>query len=201
MEAGEVPRVPVYLDSPMALRALAVYRRALDSGSLQLRPDLDDVRAALDALQVTAVPDAAGSMRLNRPSEPCIIVSASGMATGGRVVHHLAHQLPDPRNSVVLTGYQAVGTRGRQLLDGARELKMHGRYVPVRAEIVDVPFFSVHADADEILAWLARAPEPPEVVYVVHGEPSGSEALARRIRDDLGWRAVVPRLDERVRLD
>jgi metallo-beta-lactamase family protein len=201
MEAGEVPRVPVYLDSPMALRALAVYRRALDSGSLQLRPDLDDVRAALDALQVTAVPDAAGSMRLNRPSEPCIIVSASGMATGGRVVHHLAHQLPDPRNSVVLTGYQAVGTRGRQLLDGARELKMHGRYVPVRAEIVDVPFFSVHADADEILAWLARAPEPPEVVYVVHGEPSGSEALARRIRADLGWFAVVPRLDERVRLD
>ncbi len=201
MDAGEVPRVPVYLDSPMALRALAVYRGALDSGSPQLRADLGDVRAALDALQVTGVPDAAGSMRLNRPDEPCIIVSASGMATGGRVVHHLAHQLPDPRNSVVLTGYQAVGTRGRQLLDGAREVKMHGRYVPVRAEIVDVPYFSVHADADEIVAWLSRAPEPPEVVYVVHGEPSGSEALARRIRDDLGWRAVVPRLDERVRLD
>ncbi|CAI9407673.1 MBL fold metallo-hydrolase RNA specificity domain-containing protein [Nocardioides sp. T2.26MG-1] len=201
MEAGEVPRVPIYLDSPMALRALAVYRRALDSGSLQLRPDLDAVRAALDALRVTGVPDAAGSMRLNRPGEPCIIVSASGMATGGRVVHHLSHQLPDPRNSVVLTGYQAVGTRGRQLLDGAREVKMHGRYVPVRAEIVDVPFFSVHADAGEIVAWLGRAPEPPEVVYVVHGEPAGSEALARRIRDELGWRAVVPRLDERVRLD
>lgn len=201
MDAGEVPRVPVYLDSPMALRALAVYRQALDSGSSQLRPDLDDVRAALDALQVTGVPDAAGSMRLNRPDQPCIIVSASGMATGGRVVHHLAHQLPDSRNSVVLTGYQAVGTRGRQLLDGAREVKMHGRYVPVRAEVVDVPTFSVHADADEILAWLGRAPEPPEVVYVVHGEPSASEALARRVREDLGWRAVVPRLDERVRLD
>ncbi|HYF74420.1 MAG TPA: MBL fold metallo-hydrolase [Nocardioides sp.] len=201
MEGGQVPRVPVYLDSPMALRALEVYRRSLDSGSAQLRPGLDDVRAALEALQVTAVPDAAGSMRLNRPDQPCVIVSASGMATGGRVVHHLAHQLPDPRNTVVLTGYQAVGTRGRQLLDGVREVKMHGRYVPVRAEIVDVPYFSVHADADEILAWLGRTPEPPEVVYVVHGEPSGSAALARRIREELGWRAVVPRLDERVRLD
>lgn len=200
MAAGEVPRVPIYLDSPMALRALEVYRAALDSDSLQLRADLAEVRSALDALQVTGVADAAGSMRLNRPDEPCIVVSASGMATGGRVVHHLAHQLPDPRNTVVLTGYQAVGTRGRQLLDGARELKMHGRYVPVRAEIVDVPTFSVHADADEVLGWLGRAPEPPGAVYVVHGEPSGSEALARRIRDELGWTAVVPRLDERVLL-
>lgn len=201
MSAGLVPRVPVYLDSPMALRTLTVYREALDSGSAQLRPDLDEVRAALDAMQVRAVPDAAGSMRLNRPDQPCIVVSASGMATGGRVVHHLAHQLPDPRNSVVLTGYQAVGTRGRQLLDGARQLKIHGRYVPVRAEVVDVPHFSVHADADEIVGWLGRAPEPPEVVYVVHGEPAASRALAARIRDDLGWCAVVPGLGERVRLD
>jgi metallo-beta-lactamase family protein len=200
MLAGEVPRVPIYLDSPMALRALKVYRAALDSGSPQLRSDLDEVRAAIDALEVIGVADAAGSMRLNRPDQPCIVVSASGMATGGRVVHHLAHQLPDPRNTVVLTGYQAVGTRGRQLLDGVRELKMHGRYVPVRAEVVDVPTFSVHADADEILAWLSRASEPPQVAYVVHGEPSGSAALARRIRDELGWTAVVPRLDERVLL-
>ncbi|WP_296606889.1 MBL fold metallo-hydrolase [Nocardioides sp.] len=200
MLAGEVPRVPIYLDSPMALRALKVYRAALDSGSPQLRSDLEEVRAALDALEVIGVADAAGSMRLNRPDQPCIVISASGMATGGRVVHHLAHQLPDPRNTVVLTGYQAVGTRGRQLLDGVRELKMHGRYVPVRAEVVDVPTFSVHADADEVLGWLARSPEPPKVVYVVHGEPSGSAALARRIRDELGWTAVVPRLDERVLL-
>ncbi len=201
MQAGEVPRVPVYLDSPMALRAMAVYREALDTGSAQLRPELDEVRAALGAMHVSAVPDAAGSMRLNSPGEPCIVVSASGMATGGRVVHHLAHQLPDPRNCVVLTGYQAVGTRGRQLLDGARQVKMHGRYVPVRAEVVDVPYFSVHADADDIVGWLGRAPEPPEIVYVVHGEPSASAALAGRIREDLDWPAVVPRLGERVRLD
>jgi metallo-beta-lactamase family protein len=123
------------------------------------------------------------------------------MASGGRVVHHLRHQLPDPRNTVVLTGYQAVGTRGRQLLDGARAVKMHGRYVPVAADVVQVPDFSVHADADEIIAWLGRVPRPPRTAYTVHGEPHSSAALARRIRDELGWCAVTPRYGERVRLD
>lgn len=201
MRAGEVPRVPIYLDSPMALATLAVYRRAVETGSSQLRPEACDLLAALDDLHVSPVADAAGSMRLNRPGSPCVIVSASGMATGGRVVHHLAHQLPDRRNTVVLTGYQAVGTRGRQLLDGARQVKIHGRYVPVRAEVVDDPDFSVHADADELVAWLSTAPEPPRTVYVVHGEEHSSEGLAARIEDELGWVAVVPRLGERVRLD
>jgi metallo-beta-lactamase family protein len=122
------------------------------------------------------------------------------MATGGRVVHHLAEQLPDRRNTVVLTGYQAVGTRGRQLQEGARQVKIHGRYVPVRAEVVDVQDFSVHADADETVRWLGRAPEPPENVYVVHGEPSAAAALAARIDRELGWCAVVPRYRERVRI-
>jgi metallo-beta-lactamase family protein len=199
-EAGEIPRVPVYVDSPMALAALSVYRRALDNGSEQVRDDVAGVRAALAALDVRGVSDAAGSMRLNQPGSPCIVVSASGMATGGRVIHHLAHQLPDPRNTVVLTGYQAVGTRGRQLLEGAQQVKIHGRYVPVRAEIVDDADFSVHADADEILAWLASAPAAPDVAYVVHGEATSSAALADRIREELGWVAVVPTLGERVRL-
>lgn len=201
VEAGEIPRVPVYLDSPMALAALAVYRRAADGGSVQLRPEAARLGAVLSELGVRGVSDAAGSIRLNQPEEPSIVVSASGMATGGRVVHHLSHQLPDPRNCVVLTGYQAIGTRGRQLQDGARQVKMHGHYVPVRAEVVDDPDFSVHADVDELLTWLAGSPSAPEVVYVVHGEPTSSAALAARIRDDLGWCAVVPRLGERVRLD
>jgi metallo-beta-lactamase family protein len=140
------------------------------------------------------------SMALNSPHQPCIIISASGMATGGRVVHHLRHMLPDRRNAVVLTGYQAVGTRGRALLEGARELKMFGRYVPVEAEVVADEEFSVHADADELLAWLRLMPAPPEVVYVVHGERSAAGDLAERIRRDLGWTAVVPDLGERVRL-
>ena len=139
-------------------------------------------------------------MALNAPHEPCIVISASGMATGGRVVHHLRHMLPDHRNTVVLTGYQAVGTRGRSLLEGAAELKMFGRYVPVEAEVVADDEFSVHADADELLVWLRALPAPPQVVYVVHGEQSAAHELAGRIRRDLGWTAVVPDLGERVRL-
>jgi len=116
------------------------------------------------------------------------------------VVHHLRHMLPDHRNTVVLTGYQAIGTRGRALLDGARELKMFGRYVPVNAEVVADEEFSVHADADEILGWLRQMPQPPETVYVVHGERGASEGLAERIRAELGWTVAVPHLGERVRL-
>lgn len=199
--AGEVPRVPVFIDSPMALATLGVYRAAILGGSPQLRPEATALLSAIDELKVNGVTDAAGSMRLNQPGSPCIVISASGMATGGRVVHHLAHQLPDHRNTVVLTGYQAVGTRGRQLLDGATQVKIHGRYVPVRAEIVDDAGFSVHADADELIGWLATAPAPPRTAYVVHGEERASAAFARRASADLGWTAVVPRLGERVRLD
>lgn len=198
--AGRIPEVPIFVDSPMALAALDVYRAALSARS----DELDLKRAAplndLDRLDVHRVRDAASSERLNRPKEPCIIISASGMATGGRVVHHLLRQLPDPRNSIVLTGYQAQGTRGRQLVEGARAVKMHGRYVPVRAEVVAISDFSVHADADELLAWVASAPELPQTVYVVHGEPTSSRALADRIQEELGVVAVVPRLGERVLL-
>lgn len=200
-DVGAVPDVPVYVDSPMALDGLDVYRRAVRQHAPELRPERSTELDRLDQLGVHRVRDAAVSEQLNRPRSPCIVISASGMATGGRVVHHLGHQLPDARNCVILTGYQADGTRGRQLLEGARHLKMHGRYVPVRAEVVDVPDFSVHADGDELLAWVASAVEPPKTVYVVHGEPAASAALARRLEDELGLCAVVPRTGERVRLD
>jgi metallo-beta-lactamase family protein len=199
MTEGEIPRVPVYVDSPMALATLEVYRRALHRSGSHVRPGLDP--DPFDPGDLHAVRDAAGSMALNRPGRPCILVSASGMASGGRVVHHLRHQLPDPRNCVVLTGFRAAGTRGRQLAEGARTMKVHGTYVPVRAEVVEVPEFSTHADADEIIGWLAGAPRPPRVVYVVHGEPDAATALAGRIQDGLDWCAVVPRHGERVRLD
>ncbi len=198
--AGEVPRLPVFVDSPMALAALDVYRRAREQGSAQLRPDLPPAAELFDTgdLRVARTPEE--SRALNRPGFPCLLISASGMASGGRVVHHLETLLPDPRNTLVLTGYQAVGTRGRQLLDGARQVKVHGRYVPVRADVVAIQDFSVHADADELVGWLSRAPRPPRTAYVVHGEAEGSHALARRVADELGWCAVVPRLGARGRL-
>ena len=198
MSAGRIPRVPVHVDSPMALSALGVYRRALAAGSAELRDDLEP--GVLDPDDVREARTVEQSMALNHPAAPCVIVSASGMASGGRVVHHLRHLLPDRRNTVVLVGFQAAGTRGRDLVDGATELKMHGRYVPVRAQVAQLDAFSVHADADEILAWLGATPTPPSVVYVVHGEPESSHALAGRIRSELGWLAVVPRDGERVRL-
>jgi metallo-beta-lactamase family protein len=198
--AGRIPDVPVYVDSPMALAALDVYRAAARKadGSICRGSARDHL---LDLRGIRAVHDAGESISLNDPAYPCILVSASGMATGGRVVHHLRHQLPDPRNTVVLTGYQAEGTRGRLLLEGARQVKMHGRYVPVHAEIVLVPDFSVHADAGELIAWMGRMPAPPRTAYVVHGEPRSAHALADRIGHDLDWTAVVPRFGERVRLD
>ena len=200
-DTGQIPRVPVYVDSPMALAALDVYRRAARHPSAQLRGGSADVLDAIDQLDLHPVHDAARSRELNNPEQPCIIVSASGMATGGRIVHHLAHQVTDQRNCVVLTGYQAEGTRGRQLLEGERHLKMYGRYVPVRAEVVQVPDFSVHADADELVTWVGSAEKPPQSVYVVHGEPTASAALARRLEAELGLCAIVPREGERVLLD
>jgi metallo-beta-lactamase family protein len=192
MRTGQIPRVPVVVDSPMALAALRVYQRASRGVGLPLDFGIPHLRTASEAID---------SMALNRPVAPSIIVSASGMATGGRVVHHLAHQLPEPRNTVVLTGYQAEGTRGRALAEGARAVKIHGRYVPVNAEILVDDTFSAHADADEILAWLVKAPRPPRTVFVVHGEPRPAANLADRIADELGWTAVVPHFGERVRLD
>ena len=192
MREGLAPTVPVYVDSPMALAALALYRRTAVAAGLPADFGVPDLRAA---------PSAGQSMSLYDPSHSCVVVSASGMATGGRVVHHLAHQLPEARNSVVLTGYQAEGTRGRALADGAQQVKIHGRYVPVRAEVVVDTSFSAHADGHEVVDWLARMPEPPRTVFVVHGEPDAAEALRCRIADQLGWVAVVPRLGERVRID
>lgn len=127
--------MPVYVDSPMALRVLEVYRAAIARHDPQLRPEVTLAGAGFEPTQLRLVPDAEASQRLNRPRRPCIVVTASGMATGGRVLHHLAGQLPDSRNTVVLTGFQVPGTRGRSLLDGERQLKIHGRYVPVRAEV------------------------------------------------------------------
>jgi len=195
--AGRIPHVPVFVDSPMALEALAIYRRPSQRG--ELRADVDPELVHLPLLRAARTPEE--SKALNEPRVPCIIVSASGMGTGGRVVHHLRHMLPDRRNTVVLTGYQAVGTRGRALADGAAEVKIHGRYIPVEAEVVRDEEFSVHADADELIDWLRALPRRPAVVYVVHGEEAGSRVLAGRIRAELGYTAVVPALDERVRLD
>jgi metallo-beta-lactamase family protein len=198
--AGRIPRLPVYVDSPMALAALRVYRRALAEGWDEVRPELRGHEDVLDPGGLEEVRDPRASRALCEAPGPFVVVSASGMATGGRVLHHLIERLPDPRNSVLLVGYQVRGTRGHRLLSGERVVKMLGRYVPVRAEIRDLSAFSVHADASELVGWLARAPRPPRGVFAVHGEPSASAALAARVERELGWPTVAARDGEVIRL-
>ena len=198
-EEGRLPPVPIYVDSPMALAALRVYESAFANGSPDVRKELVGPHPLrIDRLE--EVHDADASRRVSELRDPSIIIAASGMATGGRVVHHLAAALPDRRNTVILVGFQAEGTRGRRLVEGARELKMMGRYIRVRAEIVDLPGFSVHADADELIAWLGTTKGSPESVFVVHGEATASRALQERVEDTFDWTAVVPNHGERVRL-
>jgi metallo-beta-lactamase family protein len=198
MSSGAVPRVPVFVDSPMALVTLEVYRRAIRDGHADIRAELIGQTDVLDPGDLHAARTSAASKLLNQPEMPCVVVSASGMATGGRVLHHLRQLLPDRRNSVVFVGHQAVGTRGRDLIDGARQVKMHGQYVPVHAEIVELGQFSAHADAADLVDWLAQAPHPPAACYVVHGEPRASAALQQRIVQTLGWPCTVPGQGQRV---
>jgi metallo-beta-lactamase family protein len=199
--SGAIPDLPIYVDSPMALRALRVYREALSARSSELRSDLEATGDPFDGGRVTEVRAVEDSIALRDVPGPAIIVSASGMASGGRVIHHLARLVTDRRNTVLLVGFQAPGTRGRSLADGVKEIKMFGRYLPVRAEVVELGAFSVHADERELRAWLATADPPPEVVYLVHGEQAAAEALRDTIEGATEQVAVVPRHLERVRLD
>lgn len=132
---------------------------------------------------------------------PKVIVSASGMATGGRVLHHLKRYAPDRRNTILFSGFQAAGTRGAIMLDGADRIKIHGEYIPVRAEVANLPMLSAHADADEIVKWLGGFRRPPRMTFISHGEPEASDALRRRIQDELGWPCRVPEHLERAVLE
>ena len=191
---GQLPDVPVYLNSPMAASVTGLYRQY---------PQLHRLNAAaLDALQRTThiVDSVEASKALNRRKGPMVVVSASGMATGGRVLHHLVAFAPDPRNAIVLCGYQAGGTRGAALAAGNKQLRIFGQDIHVGAEVAQLAAGSAHADADEIMAWLRSAPKPPRKVFVTHGEPDAADALRVRIEHELGWPAHFPEYLERVDL-
>jgi len=184
--------LPIFLDSPMALEATALYRR---HGRL-LRVPAREVTTLCDGVRLVATVQQ--SMRLSASRYPSIIISASGMATGGRVLHHLKARAPDERNAVVFPGFQVGGSRGARLVAGEREVKIHGERVPVRAEVRHLEGFSGHADRDELLAWLRHLKHPPQQTFVVHGEPDAADALRVAIQNDLGWRVRVPEHGEQV---
>ena len=200
VDAGAIPSLPVYVDSPMALHALEVYRRAIEGGSEDIRSEVRDIDDPFEPLDLREARTTEESKALATLRFPSIIVSASGMASGGRVLHHLARLLPDARTTVLLVGFQAAGTRGRTLQDGARSVKIFGEYVPVRARVEDLTGLSAHADRDELVDWVRSAPRVPKQIFIVHGEPSGSFELRDRLEAATGAVVVVPNHLERVRL-
>jgi metallo-beta-lactamase family protein len=192
---GAIPELPVFLDSPMAVDMTAIYHRHHEEHRLSWEECLGMFQAA------RMIRTAEESKALARLSYPAVIISASGMATGGRVLHHLKRLVPDRRNTVVLAGYQAGGTRGARLQAGERSLRIHGEELSVRAEVVTLHGMSAHADAGQILQWLRTAPKPPRGVFVTHGEPGPADALRMRIEHELGWPAHVPLLGQSVEIE
>jgi metallo-beta-lactamase family protein len=200
-EAGRIPRLPTFVDSPMAIEATALYcAHPEDLDPDTARPVLSG-ECPLHTARFKLTRSVEESKAINDVRGTAIIIAASGMATGGRVLHHLRRRLPDSRATVLLVGYQAPGTRGRLLQDGARTVRIFGEDVPVRARIETIHGLSAHADADGLLRWLRTATGPPRRVFVVHGDPGPAETLAGRIRAELGWDAAVPAYRERVTLD
>jgi metallo-beta-lactamase family protein len=192
-ESGRIPDVPTYLNSPMAIDATEVFVRFAGEHRL----DAQECRRMCE--DVTFVRTTEDSKRLTAMRGPMIVLAASGMISGGRVLHHVEALAPDPRNTILLTGFQAAGTRGDAIARGAREVKLYGAWVPVHAEIAHLDSLSAHADADELLDWLRSTPQAPRAVSIVHGEPVAADTLRRRLKDELDWDGCVPAYGETVR--
>jgi len=193
--AGRLPALlPIFLDSPMAIDASEIFcRNPLDH---RLSPQ----QCHAFASGVRYVRDSEDSKTLTASQMAKVIISASGMATGGRILHHLKHYGPDSRNTILFTGYQAGGTRGAAIVAGAQSVKIHGAYVPIRAEVRNLEMLSAHADRGEILRWLKGFERPPKMTFVTHGEPAASDALRHRVEEELHWAATVPDHGEKVEL-
>jgi metallo-beta-lactamase family protein len=187
-----LPQLPIYVDSPMAIKGIGFYQARTD----ELDKEIQAVRRKLP--RFTPINSARESKSLVENDRPAVIIASSGMATGGRVVHHLLAGLPDPRNTVLFVGFQAAGTRGRQLIEGAHHVKIFGQHVPVHARIEKIDGLSSHADAAEIIRWLRTFPRAPKVTYLVHGEIVAQDALKLRIAKELGWHVEVPMHGQKV---
>jgi metallo-beta-lactamase family protein len=191
MESGQIARIPVFADSPMAIQAVQIFLRHSDDYSEEACQLIRKYGSPLDWPGFTFASTSAESKKINESKYPSIIVSSSGMVTGGRIQHHLAQRLPDPRNTVIFIGFQAPGTRGATIKSGATEVKIFGEMVPIRAQIAALEQFSDHADPPELLQWLRTFPRKPGVTYLVHGEPAASSQLRDTMSKELGWNVQV----------
>lgn len=199
-EADRIPSLPVYIDSTMAIDVSDLYCRHADDHNLDMKLLMDEKRCPLCCKQYHLARTPQESKALNHHQGPLAIISASGMATGGRILHHLKLRLPDPRTTVLLVGFQSIGTRGRALQEGARRVRIHGQDVPVRARVETLDGLSAHADREEILRWLSGFRRPPTQTYIVHGEPQPAQSLADALQTRLRWEAKVARDGETVPL-
>lgn len=191
MEAGEIPHVPVFADSPMAINAVKIFLKHTEEFSEETKRMIAQYGSPLDWPGFNFAITPAESKKINDHRFPSIIVSSNGMAMGGRIQHHLLQRLPDPRNLILFIGFQAVGTRGRQIKDGETQVKIFGQIVPVRAQVAALEQFSDHADTPEMLDWMREFKRPPSETWIVHGEPAASSALRMAISSALGWKANV----------
>jgi len=197
-DAGEIPTMPVFVDSPMGIEATEIYSRHTEEHDFEMTRLRSTDVSPLRSRRMVVAKTPEQSKAINNMNGPLIIISASGMATGGRVLHHLKHRLPNPDTTVLLAGYQAEGTRGRSLQDGAKEIKMLGEIIPVRAEVKVLDGFSAHADQSEIMRWLGTFPKAPKTTYIVHGEAAGANALADVIRQRLRWNVEIAKFQQKV---
>jgi metallo-beta-lactamase family protein len=192
-EEQRIPRLPTYVDSPMAINVTAIYENHHEDHDLEFtREEQQGNHDPLNCHEVHMTRAVEDSKKINDVVSPCIIISASGMATGGRILHHLARRLPDSRSAVLLVGYQAEGTGGRALQEGAKYLRIHGEEVPVRAQIIEIAQLSAHAGKSELLRWLSGFQAPPRQTFLVHGEPVALNALRDAVTSQFHWPVTIP---------
>jgi len=198
MESGQMPRVPVYCDSPMAIRAVEIFLKHSEEYTPQAAELIRKYGSPTEWPGFTFAQTSQESKKINDSRYPSIIVSSSGMVTGGRILHHLAQRLPDPRNLVLFIGFQAPGTRGAIIKGRAPEVKIFGEFIPIRAQVAALEQFSDHADPPELLEWLRTFKNRPAVTYLVHGEPVASSQLRDLMKKELGWNVQIAEYQERV---
>jgi metallo-beta-lactamase family protein len=200
-DQGKIPSVPIYADSPMAIEATGIYEKRIASQNLSCRALAIAGTKVFRPDQLHLCESRQESKAINEINKRAIIISSSGMATGGRILHHLEHRLPEPDNTILFVGYQAYGTRGRKILEGDESVKIHGRQVRIKAKVDYITGFSGHADYNETLAWLMGFNKPPKQTFVVHGEPEASASLAQKIRKHYNWKVTVPEFGESFLID
>jgi len=200
MEAGQIPRVPVYCDSPMAIKAVEIFMNHAEEYNEETRRQVAQYGSPLDWSGFLFALNPEQSKRINDEKDPCIIVSSSGMVTGGRIQHHLAQRLPDKKNTVIFIGFQAQGTRGFTIKSGAPEVKIFGEIVPIHAQIAALEQFSDHADTPELLQWLRTFPKQPASTYLVHGDPAASSQLRETMTKELGWNVQVAQWMQKIQI-